>query len=295
MNESIYSLVTLEEKKHDPKRIWKTLGYIILCGIGLFYLAPLLWLFDVSFRPPVEIFAVPPPIFQKPIWQVFSSYSLKSFIDAIHLGVPLALFNSASLAILGIIGTLLVVSLAAYAFACMRFPGKNLLFLIIIATMMLPNQTMMAPLYRVFRILGLTDNLGGLVLMYAASAYGFFLMRQYIITIPMSLMESASMDGANKLQIWWHIILPLSKPALAALAIIQFRTIWNDFLIPIILLKTETIYPLTLKLQLINSFTVNPRYDVIVATGFIAVIIPLAFFLIFQRQFIEGLSGGIKG
>jgi ABC-type sugar transport system, permease component len=289
------SIAVIAEKKYHSGRILRAVGYILLCGAALLYLAPLFWLFDASFRPLVEIFAVPPPLFQKPIWQAFSSYTLKSFVDAVQLGVPISTFNSILLVVLGVSATLLVVSLAAYAFACMRFPGKNFLFIVIIATMMLPNQTMMAPLYHIFGVLGLSDNLGGLVILYAASAYGFFLMRQYIITIPMSLMESAAMDGANRLQIWWHIVLPLAKPALAALAIIQFRNIWNDFLIPIILLKTETIYPLTLRLQLINSFTVNPRFDVIVATGFIAVAIPLIFFLIFQRQFIEGLSGGIKG
>ena len=224
-----------KEPQHT-KRYPRTIGYIILCGTALLYLAPLIWLFDVSFRPPVEIFAVPPPLFQKPIWQIFHSYTLKAFLDAVQLGVPLSTLNSILLVVMGIILTLLVVSLAAYAFACMHFPGKNILFMLIIATMMLPNTTMMAPLYHVFRVLGLSDSLGGLVLLYAASAYGFFLMRQYMITIPLSLMESASLDGANKLQIWWHIILPLSKPALAALAIIQFRNIWNDFLIPIIVL-----------------------------------------------------------
>jgi ABC-type glycerol-3-phosphate transport system permease component len=297
MMQTIQSLTVLEEKKHHPNpgRNLKMIGYILICAAGLLYLAPLLWLFDASFRPQVEIFSVPPPLFQKPIWQAFHSYTLKSFIDATQLGVPLAVINSVLLVVLGIIATLLVVSLAAYAFACMRFPGKNFLFIIVIATMMLPNTTMMAPVYHIFRVLGLTDSLGGLVLLYAASAYGFFLMRQYIIALPMSLMESAAMDGANKLQIWWNIILPLSKPALAALAIIQFRTIWNDFLIPMIVLKSETIYTIPLRLQLINSFTVNPRFDVIMATGFIAVSIPLIFFLIFQRQFIEGLSGGIKG
>ena len=295
MNRSDQLLTVNEAKPHNFRRILRNIGYIILCGAGLLYLAPLLWLFDVSFRPMVEIFSVPPPFFQKPIWETFNTYSLTAYIGAIEQQVPLAVFNSTIVAIMGIVVTLLLVSLAAYAFACMRFPGKNVLFVLIIATMMLPNQTMLAPLYHIFRVIGLTDNLAGLVLLYAASAYCFWLMRQYIICIPKSLMESAQIDGANKLKICWHIIVPLSMPAMDELAILQFRTIWNDFLVPIILMKTDTLYTLPLRIQLIDSFVVNKRYDILMATGFIAALIPLIFFLLFQRQFIEGLSGGIKG
>jgi ABC-type glycerol-3-phosphate transport system permease component len=283
------------QKRKKPVPIGKAIGYTILCAVGLFYLAPVLWLLDVSFRPQYEIFAVPPAIFQKIPWETFGTYTLEAFRGAIKYDVQLSVFNSAFLCIAGVTLMLLVVSWAAYGFACMHFPGKNFLFWVVIGTMMLPSATMLAPFYRTMRILGLIDTLWGLVLLYAASAYGFFLLRQYIIRLPGSLMEGAAIDGANRFQIWWHIILPLAKPALAALAILQFRGIWNDFLTPMILLKSDKLFTIPIKLQYIDSFVVNRRYDVIMATGLVGILIPVIFFLIFQKQFVEGLSGGVKG
>ena len=277
----------------SPKQI---AGYIIIFLIGFLAVLPLLWLLDASLRPKIEIFQVPPVIFQGHLVKAFSSYSWQSFIKAVdqfHAGI--AFINSVLVTICGILLTLLVCSLCAYAFAFMRFPGRNVLFIGILATMMLPTVTMVAPYYQVLRMIGLTNQLPGIIIPYAASAFGVFLLRQYFVCLPNSLVEAAVIDGASRIRIWWQLILPLSKPALAALAIIQFKFIWNDFMIPMIVLRDETLFTLPIKLQVMDSTNFNVPYDAIMATGFISAIIPIIFFLIFQRQFIEGLSGGVKG
>jgi len=194
----------------------------------------------------------------------------------------------------GILLTLLICSLCAYAFAYMEFPGRSWLFAGILATLMLPMVTMIVPFYRVIRSLGISNNLLGLIVPYSVSAFGVFLLRQYYIKIPRSFMESAKVEGAGHLRIWWSIILPLSRPALAALAIVQFRGIWNDFLYPMIILKKEALYTLPIRIQVMDSQNFNKPYDSIIAAGFLTALVPMLVFLFFQRQFIEGLAGGIK-
>ena len=278
------------------RKRWKRgLSIGVMCFIAFFYLFPLLWLFDTSFRPKVEIFNTPPRILQAAPWETFKSYSLNSFDLAINrYQMNQGFLNSVIITVSGILLTLLVCSLAAYAFALLRFKGRNFLFYCILATMMLPATTMLAPLFKVIQSYGLYNKHLGLILLYAASALGVFLLRQYYVRLPVSMIEAAVMDGASKLRIWWWIVLPLGKPALSALAIYQFRYIWNDFLIPMVLLRNRTLHTLPIKLQVMDSVNVAKDYDAIIATGFIAIIIPIFFFLIFQRQFMEGLSGSLK-
>ncbi len=194
----------------------------------------------------------------------------------------------------GVTLTLLICSLCAYAFAFIEFPGRKALFAFILGTMMLPLTTMVVPFYRLIRSLGFSNNLLGLIVPYAVSAFGVFLLRQYFIKIPRSFMECAKTEGAGHLRIWWSIIIPLSRPALAALAIVQFRAIWNDFLFPMIILKSEKLYTLPIRIQVMDSQNFNKPYEAIIATGFITALVPILVFMLFQRQFIEGLAGGIK-
>lgn len=278
------------------RKTWKRGTSIgLMSFIALFYLFPLLWLFDTSFRPKVEIFNTPPRILQAPPWETFKSYSLASFNLAVNrYQMNQGFLNSVLISACGILLTLLVCSLAAYAFALLRFKGRNFLFYCILATMMLPATTMLPPLFKVIQTYGLYNKHLGLILLYAASAFGVFLLRQYYVRLPISLIEAAVMDGASKFRIWWWIVLPLGKPALSALAIYQFRHIWNDFLVPMVLLRSRELHTLPIKLQVMDSVNVAKDYDAIIATGFIAITIPILFFLVFQRQFMEGLSGSLK-
>jgi len=275
--------------------IQKIIGYTLLSFVALLAMLPLLWLLDGSFRPKVEIFNVP-PVFFVTYFKSFSSYSFASFIKAINdWNAHIALWNSVVVTVSGIILTLLVCSLCAFAFSFMRFPGRNTIFVAVLATMMLPTGTMVAASYLILLKLHLTNTLAGIVIPYAGSAYGVFLMRQYFIRLPFSFLEAAIVDGAGYVRVWWQIVVPLAKPALAALGILQFRTIWNDFLMPMIVLRDDTLHTLTIKLQVMQSVNFNVPYDAIMATGFITALVPIIFFLFFQRQFIEGLAGGIKG
>jgi ABC-type glycerol-3-phosphate transport system permease component len=281
-----------DNKKGTALNTIKIIG-IILVALG--YLFPLFWLFDTSFRPKIEIFNVPPRILQASPLVTFKSYSLSNFTLAFQkYQVGGALLNSILVTVSAILLTLIVCSLAGYAFALLKFPGRNGIFIAILCTMMLPTITLLAPYFRVIRTLGLYNKHLGIIVPYAASAFGVFLLRQYYIRLPNSLLEAAVMDGASHLRIWWQIILPVSKPVLATLAIYQFTTIWNDFLVPLLILRTKTLHTLPIKLQAIDSVNVAKDYDAIIATSFIAIIIPIMVFLMFQRQFIEGISGSVK-
>lgn len=278
-------------KLTDPGNI----GIVILCAVGILYLYPLFWLLDSSFRPAVDIFQVPPVLIKEPFLKAISGYTLDSFYTAFfEWNVGWAFLMSVVVTLAGITFTLLICSLCAYAFAYLEFPGKNVLFIVILGTMMLPMTTMIAPYYKVIRTVGLSNNLLGLIIPYAISAFGVFLLRQFYIKIPRGLIDSAKIDGAGHLRIWWNIILPLSRPAMAALSIIQFRVIWNDFLYPMIILKSESLYTLPVRIQVMDSQNFNKPYDAIISTGFITAFVPMVFFLIFQKQFIQGLTGGIK-
>jgi ABC-type glycerol-3-phosphate transport system permease component len=277
-------------------RALRLCGLGVMCALSLIFAAPLLWLADVSLRPKSEIFAVPPKIFSGPITETMKSYSLSSFIHSVEQwDVGRAFFNSALITVLSILLTLIVCSLCAFAFAHMRFPGRDIIFVCLLATMMLPTVTMISPYYRVLRLYGLNNTYQGLIIPYSASVFLLFLLRQYFVKIPTSFIEAAVMDGAGMFRIWWQIILPLAKPALATLAIYQFRAVWNDFLIPMIVLRTKTLHTLPIKLQFMDSQNYNVPFDAIMATSLIAVLIPVIFFFAFQKQFIEGLSGGLKG
>lgn len=269
-------------------------GVAALCLLGLLYLTPLLWLLDASFRPAVDIFRFPPLLLSDPLRAV-EGYTLESFRQAFtRWNVGWALGVSILVTLAGIALTLLVCSLCAYAFAYLRFRGRDALFFLVLATMMLPMTTMIVPYYQVIRGLGLSNNLLGLIVPYAISAFGVFMLRQYYIKIPRSLLECARVEGASHLRIWWSIVLPLSRPALAALAIVQFRQIWNDFLYPMIILRSESLFTLPVRIQVMDSQNFSKPYDAIITAGFLTALVPMVFFLVFQRQFIEGLAGGIK-
>jgi ABC-type glycerol-3-phosphate transport system permease component len=276
-------------------RISKIVSLTLFCLFAMLFLYPIIWLGDASFRPRVEIFAVPPVYMQKPPIEAFINYSFHSYDLAFFRYDALgSFFMSILITVSGIFLTLFICSVTSYAFAWLEFPGKNAVFILILATMMLPMTTMITPFYRVLRLLGLTNNPLGLIIPYSVSAWGVFLLRQYFIKIPSSFIESAQLDGANNFHILFRIIMPLSKPALAALSIIQFRTIWNDFLLPMIVLRSDIFFTLPIRIAAMDSIHIDRPYDAIVATGFIAALIPVIFFLFFQRQFIEGLTGGLK-
>jgi multiple sugar transport system permease protein len=186
-------------------------------------------------------------------------------------------------------------SLAGYAFAKKRFPGRNILFALLLTTLMIPIHVTFIPLYIISRQLGLIDSLWALILPGTATVFGIFLMRQYILTLPGELIDAAKIDGASELGVYWHVILPLSKPAIAALAIFTFVRQWNDFLWPVIVLNRPQNYTLTVGVaNLQGEFMTD--WGIIFSGAALASLPMIIFFLIFQKYFIEGVRmGALKG
>jgi ABC-type glycerol-3-phosphate transport system permease component len=274
-------------------RLRPVISVILLSLLALVFLYPLIWLFDASLRPPLEAMQNPPVMFQKPIWEAVKTYTRDSYLVSFwYLKAGQSLLNSAVITLSTVVLTLAVCSLCAYALAFIRFSGKKAYFLAAITTMMVPITPLIIPFYLVIRNLHLVNNWLGLILPSAVSGLGVFLLRQYFIKIPASVIESAKMDGASHFQIWWHIILPLARPALAALAVIQFRLVWNDFLVPTMVLRDDSLFTLPIRISFGRFMGgVSGSY---LAMSFITVIIPVLLFLRFHRNFIEGLPGGMK-
>jgi multiple sugar transport system permease protein len=186
-------------------------------------------------------------------------------------------------------------SLAGYAFAKRKFPGRDILFWLMLSTLMIPIHVTVIPLFIVTNQLRLIDTLLAVILPGTANAFGIFLMRQYIQTLPSELEEAGRIDGANELQVFRHVILPLCRPALAALAIFTFVRHWNDFLWPLIALTRPQNYTLTVGVaNLQGEFATD--YGIIFAGAALAALPMIAFFFAFQKQFLEGVRmGAVKG
>ena len=186
-------------------------------------------------------------------------------------------------------------TLAGYAFTKKRFPGRDILFAVLLATLMIPPQVTLVPLYVVIRSLGLLNNVLAVILPGTARVLGIFLMRQYIRTLPTEIEEAARIDGASEIGIFWHIILPLCQPAMAALAIFTFVFYWNDFIWPLITLQRSENFTLPVGVASLQG-EFGTDYGVIFAGAALAALPILVFFLLFQRYFLEGVRlGALKG
>lgn len=270
--------------------------YVILILLTIISIGPFLWLLSTAMKGTGEnIFAYPPQFIpQNP--------TLSNFV-AVWQKVPMLQFfiNSTVVTLLTIFFNLSLSVLAAYPLARMRFKGRGVLFFGILATMMIPFQVLMIPLYLICLKLNLTDSAGlvngwlGLVLPFAVSGFGIFFVRQALVTLPRELEESAVLDGCNSWQILWHVLLPLIRPTLATLAVFAFMAAWGEFLWPSIILSEPTHFTLPLGLvQLQSAFSSDWK---LIAAGTLLSMIPvLLFFFALQRYFIAGaLSGSVKG
>jgi len=277
-----------------PKRMLKrggisSLGWLALLLTTAVALFPMYWLFVNALTP---IRATPP---LTPI--LIPAFSLDNFRRLLG-GNPFYrnwMLNSLVVSIAVTAWHIFFDTMAGYAFAKRRFPGRNLLFWVILSTLMIPIHVTIIPLYVVTRKLGLLDNLLAVILPGTATAFGIFLMRQYIQTLPSELEDAARIDGASEFGVFWHIILPLARPAMAALAIFTFVRHWNDFLWPLIALSRPQNYTLTVGVaNLQGEFMTD--WGIIFAGAALAALPMIVFFLIFQKYFLEGVRmGAIKG
>jgi multiple sugar transport system permease protein len=203
--------------------------------------------------------------------------------------------NTLVVTVVSVVANLLLCSLAGYAFARIRFFGREVVFILILGTLMIPFQVVLIPTFIIVRRLGLVDSLGALIVPNLATAFGIFLLRQFFRTLPVELEEAARIDGASRLGVLFKIVLPLSGPVLATLAVVQFLWMWNDFLWPLITLYTPTHYTLQVGLTTFQGAH-QTNTNLLMAANVMSMIPVLALFFIAQRYFIRGIATtGLKG
>lgn len=246
-------------------------------------LAPLIWMVLASFKSLPEILTYPPTILPKGL----QTTNYETVLT--QSNYPRYFLNSIIVAVVSVAAILLTSSLAGYAFAKFRFPGRDVLFVLVLATLMIPFQVRVIPLYVLASDLGILNSYAGLVLPSLVDAFGIFLMRQFIQSIPNDLIDAARADGASEIRIFVAIILPLVKPALSALAIFTLITSWESFLWPLLVASSTDLYTLPLGLsQFAGRFFT--RVDLQMAASTLTVLPLLIVFLIMQRRFIEGIA-----
>jgi len=267
--------------------------YAILIAGAVLIFFPFAWTISTSLKTEQQTLAYPPTWIPEPVaWENYPDALTARPFGRYYL-------NTAIITVLSVAGQMLSSSVVAYGFARFRFPGRNALFLIVLSTLMIPFHMLIIPRFILFRELGWIDTFLPLIVPnFFGGAFSIFLLRQYFITIPLDMDEAARMDGANAFQIFWNIILPLSKPTLGAVAVFEFMTAWNDFLGPLIYLSSDKNYTVSIGLAAFRNdyFT---AWNLYMAAAGVAMLIPLVVFFIAQKYFISGValtgSGGSKG
>jgi multiple sugar transport system permease protein len=260
-----------------------TVTYVLLSLMAVITLLPFVWMLSTSLKTQASVFVYPPEWIPSPVQ--WSNYA-----DVIRV-MPFLRYvlNTAGVATSITLLHLAVSSLAAYAFARLRFPGRNRLFLAYLATLMVPGQVTLIPNFIIVKYLGWIDTYQALIIPQIFTAFGTFLLRQYFLTIPRELEDAARIDGASAFGIYWRIMLPLSGPALATLGVFTFTAQWNNFLWPLIVINDEQMRTLTVGLRaLVGEFTV--QYPLLMAGSVISVLPMLIVFLLAQRFFVRGIA-----
>ena len=279
------------------KSVYKTLldiiSYAVLLFGALTMLIPFVWMISVSFRVPAQQFSrniIPNPFTIQNYFDLF-----RDLPDEVFLYLT---FNSFKISILTVIGQILTCAMAAFVFAVVKFKGRDFLFALLVATLMIPPQVSLIPNFIIFKYLGwIGTQLPLIVPAFWGGAFGTFLLRQYFLTIPRDLVDAARMDGASLFDIFWRVYLPLSKPAVAALSIFVFKDAWNDLLHPLVYLPTD-MHKTTLTVGLAffqQQLQLGGKFTVLMAGAFLSILPLLIIFFIAQKQFIEGVAlSGVK-
>ncbi len=263
--------------------------YAVLAA-GLFLVVvPFVWMVVSSFKPEGEVRAVPPTWWPETV--TMENYD-RLFTQ---LDFPTYFMNSAIVAIAVTLGNMVFCSMLGYALAKLSFPGKRLMFLIVLGTLMVPGVVTFVPLFVLTTKMGLANTLVGMILPFLAAPFGVFLMRQYISSLPDELIQAARIDGAGELRIFGSVIMPLCGPALATLGIFSFLGSWNNFLWPLVVAQTEDKYTLPVALALYAVGQNATQYGLLLAGSVVVVMPVLAVFLVLQRHITQGIAmTGIK-
>jgi multiple sugar transport system permease protein len=265
--------------------------YLLLVAIAAIMVGPFLWMVSTSMLDQQDVFRVPPQWLPDRI--DFKNY--RAIMNVLPLGT--LILNSLTIAVAATVGQLCSCTLAAYAFARMRFRGSSTIYFVLLATMMIPAQVTMIPAFLIMKSLGLLDTLYALIVpAFFGGAFGTFLLRQFFATIPTELEDAARIDGCGRFRILWSVFLPLSRPALVTLAIFTFMSYWNDLLGPVIYLSSAEKATLTIGLANLQSGVMVTRYDLLMAGSVLSVLPILLLLIVGQRWFVRGIATtGLKG
>jgi len=266
----------------EPRpRVWL---YVVL-SLGLvLVLTPFVWMLLGSVKTDGELRRNPPTWWpQEATWdnfrELFTRLDFAQFFT-----------NSLVVALAVTLGNLVFCSMLGYAFAKIDFVGRTWLFRIVLATLMIPGMVTLVPLFVLVSQLGMVNTYWGLILPFLAGPFGVFLMRQFMLGIPDELIDAARVDGAGELRIFWRVVMPLCKPALATLAILTFLASWNNFLWPLVVASTEDMYTLPVALALYSVGQNETQYGLLLAVAVVVLLPILAVFLLLQRHFVQGLA-----
>lgn len=269
-----------------PSRWWL---YVVLSLVLLVVVAPFVWMVLGSFKTQGELLQSPPTWWPQAATfdnytQLFTRLNFKQYF-----------FNSTVVAVAVTAGNLLFCSMLGYALAMLEFRGKRALFLVVMATLMIPGVVTFVPLFVLVANIGLINSLPGLILPFLVAPFGVFLMRQFFLGLPRDLLDAGRVDGASEMRIFSRIFLPLAGPAMATLGILTFLGSWNNFLWPLVVAQQEDKYTLPVALALYSTGQNSTQYGLLLAGATIVVLPVLLVFLVFQRRFIEGIATtGIK-
>ena len=271
-----------------PYLLSRLLLHLALLTVGLIFLLPFAWSISTSLKPMQDLFRVTPNLIPSEVrWQNYG--------DVLNT-VPFLRFyaNTIIVTVARVVGQVFLASLAAFAFSRLRFPGRDVLFFILLAGLMVPDQVLIIPKYALMRQWGWLDSYQGLIVPLLFSAFGTFLLRQYFLSIPADYQEAATIEGANPFQIYWQIYLPLARPALIAFAFLVIQWSWNEFLWALIITSRTEMQVLSVGIALLQGqyFSNNA---LLMAAANMATIPVLILFLVFQRQLVEGITlSGLK-
>ncbi len=278
-------------KRRKPIKAADIFSYAILTIAAILVLMPLAWMFSTSLRPTHESFQLPPA------W-LPTKFSWENYLAPFESSVPFVdlFINSMRITVAVTLGQLFTCSLAGYAFARLRFPGRDLLFLLLLGSLMVPFQVTIIPIFLLMRDLGLIDNPLAIILPGLISAFGVFLMRQFFKQMPQELFDAARVDGAGHVRSFLQIALPLAGPAMATLAIITFNATWNAYFLPLVFLNSWHKMTLPQGIALLTGYMGSGNPSVVMAAVTMAIVPVLIVFIALQRWIIEALTrSGLKG
>lgn len=272
-----------------PRVLSSIFTHTALIAGAILTIIPLLWMLSASFMPQGEATAFPPRLLPSRV--TFEHYA--NLFTRLNLGR--SLFNSMLIASLSTLASLLFNTMAGYAFAKLRFGGRDRIFGFLLGALIIPAQVAMLPLFLLLKSLGLVNTYVGAMIPLMATIYGIFLVRQFMMSVPDDLIAAARIDGASELRIFWSVILPIARPILATLAIFTFMSAWNDFIWPLIILTDDDKYTLPVAVaNLVGEHALD--LELMMASAVLTILPVLTLFFVLQKQYIAGLmAGGVKG